>query len=513
MTTTPTTLDEHFERASRELPPDHEFLMDEETPISFGELQEAVRRLVQGLLSAGVGPGKVVGYSVPNGIGAFALPLAISRVGAACMPLYPMIPDDARVGAFSQGRASFAIVPRDASEAIAKAAGLQGAPWTLLVLETLLASEDRPLPQAIARPEHPFLLTTSSGTTGKPKVVFLSQRNVAAALEAARDLSAYGPWTEVPRYRAIIAFPQSTSGVMILLGTAFLGVCQVFTRSLSPARFLEIAHTVGAQAISAPPAWLEALLSVPVSEANRASGIRGVAVGMDFLSPSLLTRLSERFPALEGVANGYGLVETATVFMRWKGSGRSDLQGPTSVLTLTPGLGNEIQVRDEDGRIVPFGEEGELRVKGPSVVSGYLGTNEGFEEGWFRTGDVVRSVDATTIELRGRRKYLIKRGGKSVSPLVVQEVVERAPGVQRAAVVGVPHALYGEMVWAFVVPVPGGTFAPGDVMKLARAELPSHMVPDRIEQVDSIPQGRGVGKVDREALIARGQAVLQTLGV
>ena len=199
---------------------------------------------------------------------------------------------------------------------------------------------------------------------------------------------------------------------------------------------------------------------------------------MDFLAPSLVARLRERFPALEAVGNGYGLVETATVFMTWKSNGPESLAGPTSVLTLVPGLDNEISVRGEDGTPVAPGGEGELWVRGASVVKGYLGTSEGFQDGWFRTGDVVRSVASDTIELRGRNKYLIKRGGKSVSPLVVQEAVDRTPGVRASAVVGIPHPLYGEMIWAFVVRETGVELETPAIMKTVRAALPAHMVPD-----------------------------------
>lgn len=512
MSTIPQTLDEHYDLMLRRFRPDHTILMDEGNPISFQEFQLSVRRLVQALREEGVQPGQVVGYSVQNGLAAFTLPLAISRLGAACLPLYPMIPDEVRAGAFAQGRATIAIVQRDASGAFSKAVAAQGAVVRVLALEDLLHADDAPLPQAIAKPDQPFLLTTSSGTTGRPKPVFLTQRNVASCLSAADSLSSYGPWTESHDYRSMIAFPQSTSGIMILLGIAFRGVCQVFTRSLSPARFLEIAHAVDADSFSAPPAWLEALLAVPVTSTNAVPSIRGLAGGMDFFSSSLLQRLAARFPALEGMANGYGLTETATVFMIWKGA-RSEFVGPTSVLSLVPGLGNEITVRDEEGRPVGIGEEGELWVKGPSVVKSYVGSTEGFQEEWFRTGDVVRNVSPETVELRGRRKYLIKRGGKSVSPVVVQDAVDRTPGVRRSAVVGVPHPLYGEMVWAFVVPESADAFSTSSVMKTVRGILPVHMVPDRIEVVDSIPQGRGVGKVDHETLIAQGQAILQSLGV
>lgn len=506
------TLDEHYEAALAWMPSNHVVLMDETTPITFGELQIAVQKLVAGLRAAGVGPGHMVGYSVPNGLAAFALPLAVSRLGAAFMPLHTMIPDEARCGLLAKGRTAFAIVGRDAAENFRSIASTRGYSFRVLALEDLLESDAAPLPDSVAKPEHPLLLCSSSGTTGIPKPVLLTQRNVASALTAAYDLSSYGPWANHPTYRAMIAFPQSTSGIMILLGSAFLGVCQVFTRSLSPARFLEIADATRVEAFSAPPAWLEAILSVPVGDQNRVAGLKGIAVGMDFLAPSLLQRLGERFPAFDSVANGYGLVETSTVFMVWKGTGRACFDGPTGVLSPCAGLENEIGVRDEEGGLVAPGDEGELWVRGPSVVDRYLGSEAGFTDGWFRTGDVVRNLGDGRIELRGRRKYLIKRGGKSVSPLVVQEAVDQTPGVLRSAVVGIPHPLYGEMVWAFVVPRGGEQLTTGSVMKTSRGILPTHMVPDRVEFVDHIPLGQGVGKVDREALIARGTELLQAIG-
>jgi len=513
MSSLPATLDAHYDAALKRIGPGDTVLMDEGAPISMQEFQLSVRRLVQALREAGVEPGSLVGYSLPNGLAAFTLPLALSRLGAAFLPLFPMVPDAARCAAFSQARARFVVIPREGHDALAATAATQGCAFTILVLEDLLQSEAEPLPASVANPDAPLLLCTSSGTTGTPKAVFLSQRNVASALSAGFDLAHYGPWTTDTDYRSMIAFPQSTSGIMILLGTLFAGVCQVFTRSLSPVRFLEIAHGVEAESIAAPPAWFEALLSVPVTSTNKAPSIRGFVTGMDFLAPSLVARLRERFPALEAVGNGYGLVETATVFMTWKSSGPESLAGSTSVLSLVPGLGNEISVRGEDLQPVAEGEEGELWARGPSVVRGYLGTSEGFHDGWFRTGDVVRSVAADTVELRGRNKYLIKRGGKSVSPLVVQEAVDRTPGVRASAVVGIPHPLYGEMIWAFVVRENGVELETPAIMKTVRATLPAHMVPDRIEFIEAIPLGRGVGKVDRETLIAQGSALLQKLGV
>jgi long-chain acyl-CoA synthetase len=506
------TLDQHYDAALLCLDPEHVFLMDEETKVLFRDFQGLVRRLLGGLNRAGVSQGHLVGYSVPNSAAAFALPIAISRLGAACLPLYPLVPDTARSSAFTHGRVTYVIVPRESKESFEIIASTNGANYRIFALEDLMEEVEVPLPVARAQATDPFLLTTSSGTTGKPKAVFLTQRNAASSLTAAQELSSYGPWFQRPNYLTMIAFPQSTSGIITLLGIAFMGVTLVFTRSLSPVRFLEIARTVRVDTISAPPAWFEALLSVPQADEQSIESVCGIATGMDFLSPSLLKRLGLLFPSLESVANGYGLVETATVFMIWKGQGRDSLSGPTSVFSLCSSLSNEICVCGDEGKKVAPGEEGELYVRGPSVIERYLDSSEGFYDGWFRTGDIVRFIDSHTVQLRGRNKYVIKRGGKSISPLLVEEAVDSSPGVLRSAVVGIPHPLFGEMIWAFVVARPGEETTIATIMKAVRAILPTHMVPDRIEFVSAIPVGRGVGKVDREALIVQGTALLQTMG-
>jgi long-chain acyl-CoA synthetase len=506
------TLDQHYDAALHHLDPDHVILMDEETKVLFRDFQGLVRRLFGGLSQVGVSPGQLVGYSVPNSAAAFALPLAISRLGAACLPLYPLVPDAARSSAFTNARVTCVIVPRESKESFERIAAANEAHYRVFALEDLMEAAEVPLPVTRAQATDPLLLTSSSGTTGKPKAVFLTQRNAASSLTAAQDLSAYGPWLHRPNYRTMIAFPQSTSGIITLLGIAFTGVTLVFTRSLSPVRFLEIARTAGVDTISAPPAWFEALLSVPQPHEQVVDSVRGIATGMDFLSPSLLQRLGVLFPSLESVANGYGLVETATVFMIWKGQGRESLSGPTSVFSLCSSLSNEICVCDHEGNRVAPGEEGELYVRGPSVIERYLDSSEGFYDGWFRTGDRVRFIDSRTVQLRGRNKYVLKRGGKSISPLVVEEAVDASPGVLRSAVVGVPHPLFGEMIWAFVVARTGEEPTIATIMKTVRALLPTHMVPDRIEFVSAIPLGRGVGKIDREALIVQGTALLQTMG-
>jgi acyl-coenzyme A synthetase/AMP-(fatty) acid ligase len=184
----------------------------------------------------------------------------------------------------------------------------------------------------------------------------------------------------------------------------------------------------------------------------------------------------------------------------------------TTKVTLVEGVGNQIEVRDEAGNSVPMGGDGILYVKGPNVLQGYLGnpeeTQRSFVDGWFCTGDVVRDEGDGSVTLLGRQKYLIKRGGKSVSPVVVQNHLNQLAGVKDSAVVGVPHPLYGEIVWAFVVRQSEDAVQLRDVMKHCRAELANYMVPDQVTFVPEIPKKPGVGKVDIDAMKAMAQKEL-----
>lgn len=515
------TVEAQFQAALARFPKTRVALVADEQPVTWGELALGVDRLEAGLRQAGVTRGSVVGYSLPNCPEALTLFLALARLGALAMPLFPMMPDPVRCAAFRSGRAQRVVVPQSARPGLEAAAALDPSqPLQFLELEALIgsadaASGDLPSDPEAVPPESALLLTTSSGTTGIPKGVLLTQRHVAASLAASGDMTRFGPWAEQPDYTVALAFPLSTSGVMVILGLLFAGVRGVFSHDLSPSRFCAIAAQAQVNVLSGPPAFLEALLQLPVALTDPLRNVNAVQTGMDFLSPSLLTRLRERFPGLAHATNGYGLVETSTVFMIWKASGAGELASSDGQFSLCPSVDNQIDVRDESQAPVCEGEVGELWAKGPSVITHYLGRpsqeDTCFVDGWFRTGDVVRRGPQGTVQLLGRRKYLIKRGGKSVSPLEVEVSIGAHPSVLRTAVVGVPHSLYGEMIWAFVVAKPGKAPSLSEIMRHCRSSLPSHMVPDQISFIDKIPEGRGVGKVDRETLRRDALAVLATL--
>lgn len=507
------TLADHLTAMRTTAPTDRLAFACEEQPFTFGALAQGVDQLAAGLHGLGVGPGIVVGASLSNGPEALMLPLALWRLGAVVVPVFPMTPDATRCAVFAGARAALVVVDPPARERLAQAAAQAGASFRVVGVDQCRAEGSAPPAVAPLPDAMPAMIAASSGTTGIPKAVLLTRAQVSASMTAAAELMRVGPWRDGPELPScMIAFPLSTSGVMVVLGILRAGSQVFFARSPAPLRFWQLAAHWSAQSLAAPPAYLEALLSLPEASCPPVPSVRAVMTGMDFLAPGLLARLQRRVPTLEAAANGYGLVETATVFMTWKAHQRAELGGATSVLSLCPGVDNRVEVRDEDGRPVAPGGEGELWASGPSVVSGYLGRDPAlqapFRDGWFRTGDLARLVAPGTVELLGRRKHLIKRGGKSVSPVEVEDRVGTCPGVDQAAVVGVPHPLYGEMIWAFVVPSREGAATVASIMRHSRSALPSHMAPDRVELVDALPRGSGAGKVDRDALVRTAATIL-----
>jgi acyl-CoA synthetase (AMP-forming)/AMP-acid ligase II len=166
--------------------------------------------------------------------------------------------------------------------------------------------------------------------------------------------------------------------------------------------------------------------------------------------------------------------------------------------------GYRFRVVDDDGEDVSMGEVGELWIKGPGVLTGYWNapgaTAEALsDDGWLRTGDLVRSGPLGTIVFAGRRKYLIKSGGFSVYPLEVETVLEQHPEVVEAAVVGLPDPKLGELPVAVVRLAPGAAVGPAELGDWAADRLAHYKAPRRVLIVDELPRN-GSEKVRKDQL-------------
>jgi acyl-CoA synthetase (AMP-forming)/AMP-acid ligase II len=165
--------------------------------------------------------------------------------------------------------------------------------------------------------------------------------------------------------------------------------------------------------------------------------------------------------------------------------------------------GVELAVRDEEGRVLPVGEVGEVWARGPNVMAGYFRDPEAtaavLREGWLRTGDLGHMDADGFLFLQGRRSDMIKSGAHRISPLDIEEVIAALPAVQEVAVVGVPDEVLGESIKAVVRLKPGAGLTAGDIQRHCTQQLPRYKVPKTVEFAAELPR-TATGKVMRYQL-------------
>jgi acyl-CoA synthetase (AMP-forming)/AMP-acid ligase II len=365
------------------------------------------------------------------------------------------------------------------------------------VLMGPMDEECQPEPPAAGPAEQVGALIYTTGTTGDPKGVMLTHRNllfIAKLSSTLRKLSS--------RDRVYGALPIShVYGLAsVCMGTLFAGACLHLVPRFSPEAFAHALAHSGITVAQGVPAMYARLL-----EYVRSSGQRFAAPRLRFLyaggSP-LDAALKADVEQLLGLTlhNGYGLTETSpTVTQTRLESPRSDC----SVGTAIPGV--EVRAVDATGRDVPAGEAGELWVRGPNVMRGYyknadLTARTINADGWLNTGDVARIEDDGALTIVGRTRELIIRSGFNVFPAEVEAVLNSHPAVLHSAVVGRTRADNEEVV-AFVELAPGRTACVAELLRFAAERLAPYKRPAEIVILPALPAS-ATGKVLKQQLRA-----------
>ncbi len=491
---------------------DHMIVSCDGVSLNKKQFVDRIDEITAHLVKLGIRKGMGVGYCIDNCSDNIPLFIAIARLGAYAVPQFFGYPDFVKTNMFKNTGVKVIVAEVAQAESLKKLAEENGADYQIAVLKELdgFYSLKGSCSDAVNISEYvvdtpekdlPLLIATSSGTTGIPKLVRITQENFGSEILIVGEMVTLKRSSDKAVANVAAAFPLSTSVISIILGSVFIGDTIIYSADTSPMTYLKNIHEFKCSYMCAPPAYYEALLIFKDKCPYDLSSIVTVGAGMDFCPPSLLKRLCSMFKNLSLYVNGYGLVETSNVFMHTAVELNGEITG-TSTLDVASCVDNIIKVIDENGNEVAVGETGQLLVKGPSVINGYLKAenNNCFEDGWFKTGDIVRKEADKKITLLGRQKYFIKRGGKSVSPIVVQDAINKTPGIKASGVVGAPHPLFGEMIWAFVVKEQGSEVSLKDIKAKCKEVLPVYMLPDQVEFIDAIPMKKGVGKVDFETL-------------
>lgn len=458
--------------------------------ISYRDLLAVVRRKAHWLRSLGVERGSIVAIALPRSVELVTTLLAVWEAGGGYLPLEPDWPalrqrtvlEDARPVVVVHGML----------------AGVEGgAPWRDVAVDEAgwQSHPDAPLADGGPGPEDVAYVLYTSGSTGKPKGVVIEHaqlHNYVAAVSEALQLHKSRRW-------ALVSSVAADLGNTALFGALFNGACLVVAGAdeVGDAQaFSRFAAARQIDAIKIVPSHLEALL-----ECEDARLPDKIVLGGEAAPRSLLERI-RAVNAQSIIHNHYGPTETTIGVMV---HGVDAVGALPSTLPLTRVLGNNrVYVLDDAMRLVPAGARGEVYVGGAQLCRGYLNREGGadfvadpFEPGQrlYRTRDLAYVLPQGGIRLAGRSDEQVKVRGLRVSPAEVEAVLLTLPGVRQAVVLPLADGHASLDLGAFVV---GG--ADPQMLKVRLyAELPGHMVPARIMQLDELPRLPN-GKVDRQSL-------------
>ncbi|HET9689678.1 MAG TPA: class I adenylate-forming enzyme family protein [Acidimicrobiales bacterium] len=372
---------------------------------------------------------------------------------------------------------------------VARPAGALRAGWDTFD-ELLAGARPAPLADPAIGPDDDATLFYTSGTTGRPKGVRGTHRNIctnplSAAYVAARAAVRRGaeplsPGAAPPQvYLLSVPLFHATGCHSLLVGHLFNGNRMVVMHRWDAGRALELIERERVTAFGGVPTMALQVLDHPDLARRDTSSVTSVRYGGAPAPPDLARRVQEAFgvPAM----NGWGMTETSALSSM--NVGDDYLARPDSIGVPVPVV--EVRVVGADGVEVATGEVGELWVRGPNVVPGYWRRPEEtaatFVDGWVRTGDLARVDGDGFLYVVDRAKDIVIRGGENVASVEVEGVLHAHPAVAEAAVVGVPHPTLGEEVAAIVSLLPGRDATAEELQaftaeRLARFKVPTRMV-------------------------------------
>jgi len=343
-------------------------------------------------------------------------------------------------------------------------------------------------------PDDTAVILYTSGTTGRPKGVMLSHRNLVS-----NGLSGRGSEYEQRNPDTQLAvLPLAHAFGIVALNVIYLsGVSAVMHPRFDTTAVLSAIERHRIAAFAGVPAMFVALLYAPNAEQYDTSSLKFCVSGSAPLPVNILEGFEQKFGCT--IREGYGLSEGSAVLT---GHGVDMVRKAGSVGK--PSTGVEVQIVDEDDTPLPTGEIGEVIARGPNIMKGYYNmpeeTKEALRNGWLHTGDMGRFDEDGYLYIVERKKDLIIRGGFNIYPRDIEEVLTAHPSVIEAAVVGVPSERMGEEVKAYVVvrvPVEAEI-----LMAYCREKLANYKTPSTIEFVNALPRN-AIGKIDKKELRKR----------
>lgn len=445
--------------------PDEPAVYEADRVLTWRGLARRAGGVARRLTADGIGPGDRVAIVLPNGWRFAVALLGALGTGATVTPLNPLLSADERARTLADLR------PRVTLDTVGEGQG-EMEEWARAV-----------------DPRAPALILYTSGSTGEPKGAVLSH----AALDVALDSWAGPVMALTPADCVLATLPLSHSfGINgALLAPIQAGARVAIVEPFTPPAVLDVIAHHRVTVLPAVATMFRRMLDSPdLAGANLASlrhGVSGAAPCPWDLAEEWRRRTGVR------ILRGYGMTE---LFRPISYLAEDARDVPDSIGRAVPGV--ELRVVSDEGRVLRAGEAGELWIRTPAAMDGYLGAPEEtravLTDGWFRTGDLVTISADGFVTVVGRKKELILRGGYSVVPAEVEAVLLSHPAVAEAAVVGRPHPDLGEEIAAFVAFRAGVSAQPADLIAHCRERLAAYKYPRNVTVLVALPKS-STGKV------------------
>ncbi len=471
--------------------------------LSFDGLRQQITRTGEQLNGFGLGRGDSIALVLPNSAEMASAFLSVANAATAA-PLNPGYRAD-EFEFYLTDLEARAVVVQDGVESAVRAVAQRlripllelqpesnGSAGVFTLSASISGTAERP---GEAGPDDVGLVLHTSGTTARPKIVPLRQRNLIATARNIRETLQLTPADRCLNIMPLFHIHGLMAGVLASVGAGGCSWCSPGFNALQVFAWLREAR----------PSWYTAVPTMHQLILTRAARnadvlaeteLRFIRSSSSSLPPTVMAELEDTFAA--PVIESYGMTEAAHQMS----------SNPLPPLERKPGsvglpAGPEITIMDEDGALLARGQRGEVVIRGDNVTDGYRNNPEAnasaYTRGWFRTGDQGVLDRDGYLTITGRLKEIINRGGEKISPREVDEALLQHPAVAQAVTFAIPHQRLGEEIAAAVVLRDGSESDERAIRKFVGARLADFKTPRRVVILDEIPKG-ATGKVQRIGL-------------
>jgi non-ribosomal peptide synthetase component E (peptide arylation enzyme) len=512
----PATLAMLWERNAKEHP-DREAIGDSRTRVTWSQGNQLIDRLALGFLELGI-RGEMIVVQLPNCVELCLIRVACEKAGLHCLPLFRTLRHREVETVLRHTEAVGVVIPwrfRDfdyfemVSEIRCRLPNLrhvfvngESVPEGTISLRQMM---ERPLEKESSRDKlhgtrfsflEFCLVFHTTGTTGLPKLV---EQPICSRLFMAK---VYVDNLMVSSGDVVAVISPGAAGVnqVAYFGVPLVAAKTVMLEHFEPGAFLELVQRERVTLVGLVPAQLARIVRYPDFEKYDLSSLRLIYCSTAPLPYDLGLEAEEKMRC--PIVQLYGTMDTGGVTMNLPSDPRdirlSTLGKPT--------VGNEVMIVDGHGKGVPQGQVGEIRTRGPTLVSGYYRDPEATwkawsKDGWFSTGDLGTIDEQGNLRVVGRKKEMIIRGGQNIYPAEIENLLMAHPKVSNVAIVKMPDPVMGEKACACVVPKEGEDFSFEEMISFLRNRgIASHKFPERLEIIEALPMvGEGL-KVDKKRM-------------